>query len=296
MDHELGRLMRRMRRTRVFDDALLIVLADHGHSFQVGVQVAQEGQRGQRGGDRADPVLREAAASDGGRARPRAGPQRRRAADDRRRARRTRPLGTRGPVRLCRIHPGATRRAAGDTRLPRHREHRDRRAQAPAGGRPPAACRDLRNGPLEPGALRRPLGFRLPDRPEHRVAGADDRGARNPRLRRRLRARACARARQAPAWTASRGAPGLRGRHRRRWRSGRAARPRGRGRWPHRGGGPELPPRPRGPGVLLAPRAGGRAAPGREPDRAVRGHGPRAASSASLPSGGWAGSSGPPRS
>ena len=38
VDHEIGRLMRRMRRTRVFDDALLIVLADHGHSFQVGVR------------------------------------------------------------------------------------------------------------------------------------------------------------------------------------------------------------------------------------------------------------------
>jgi hypothetical protein len=38
VDHELGRLLRRMRRTRVFDDALLIVLADHGHSFRVGVR------------------------------------------------------------------------------------------------------------------------------------------------------------------------------------------------------------------------------------------------------------------
>ena len=38
VDHELGLLMRRMRRTRVFDDALLIVLADHGHSFRVGVK------------------------------------------------------------------------------------------------------------------------------------------------------------------------------------------------------------------------------------------------------------------
>ena len=38
VDHELGLLLRRMRRTRVFDDALLIVLADHGHSFRVGVR------------------------------------------------------------------------------------------------------------------------------------------------------------------------------------------------------------------------------------------------------------------
>jgi hypothetical protein len=38
VDHELGLLVRRMTRTRVFDDALLIVLADHGHSFRVGVK------------------------------------------------------------------------------------------------------------------------------------------------------------------------------------------------------------------------------------------------------------------
>ena len=38
VDREIGRLLRRMRRTRVFDDALLIVLADHGHSFRVGVR------------------------------------------------------------------------------------------------------------------------------------------------------------------------------------------------------------------------------------------------------------------
>ena len=37
VDRELGRLMRRMRRTRIFDDALLIVLADHGYSFDLNV-------------------------------------------------------------------------------------------------------------------------------------------------------------------------------------------------------------------------------------------------------------------
>lgn len=37
VDHELGRILRRMRRTKIFDDALLIVVADHGYSFDLGV-------------------------------------------------------------------------------------------------------------------------------------------------------------------------------------------------------------------------------------------------------------------
>ncbi len=36
-DRELGRILRRMRRTKIFDDALLIVVADHGYSFDLGV-------------------------------------------------------------------------------------------------------------------------------------------------------------------------------------------------------------------------------------------------------------------
>ena len=37
VDRELGLLIRRMRRTRIFDDAVLIVLADHGYSFDLNV-------------------------------------------------------------------------------------------------------------------------------------------------------------------------------------------------------------------------------------------------------------------
>jgi Sulfatase len=37
VDHELGLILRRMRRSKIFDDALLIVLADHGYSFDLGV-------------------------------------------------------------------------------------------------------------------------------------------------------------------------------------------------------------------------------------------------------------------
>ena len=37
-DHELGLLIRRMRRTGIFERALLVVTADHGYSFEVGVQ------------------------------------------------------------------------------------------------------------------------------------------------------------------------------------------------------------------------------------------------------------------
>jgi Sulfatase len=37
-DHELGRVLKRLRRTGLFDRALLIVVADHGYSFEVGVK------------------------------------------------------------------------------------------------------------------------------------------------------------------------------------------------------------------------------------------------------------------
>jgi hypothetical protein len=37
VDHELGRLLRRLRRTHQLRDALLVVVADHGYSFDVGV-------------------------------------------------------------------------------------------------------------------------------------------------------------------------------------------------------------------------------------------------------------------
>ena len=36
MDRELGLLMRRLRRTGLFDQALLVVVADHGYAFEVG--------------------------------------------------------------------------------------------------------------------------------------------------------------------------------------------------------------------------------------------------------------------
>jgi hypothetical protein len=38
VDRELGRVVRRMRRTGLFDRALLVVMADHGYSFEVGVK------------------------------------------------------------------------------------------------------------------------------------------------------------------------------------------------------------------------------------------------------------------
>ena len=37
VDHELGLILRHMRQTKVFDDALLFVLADHGYSFDLNV-------------------------------------------------------------------------------------------------------------------------------------------------------------------------------------------------------------------------------------------------------------------
>lgn len=38
IDHELGQLIRRLRRQRMFDRALLVVTADHGVSFELGVR------------------------------------------------------------------------------------------------------------------------------------------------------------------------------------------------------------------------------------------------------------------
>ena len=38
VDRELGRVVRRMRRTGLFDRALLVVVADHGYSFELGVK------------------------------------------------------------------------------------------------------------------------------------------------------------------------------------------------------------------------------------------------------------------
>ena len=37
VDHELGLIMDRMRRTKIFDEAILIVVADHGYSFDTNV-------------------------------------------------------------------------------------------------------------------------------------------------------------------------------------------------------------------------------------------------------------------
>ena len=38
VDHELGRLLRRLRRTGLFDRAVLVVTADHGYAFEVNVK------------------------------------------------------------------------------------------------------------------------------------------------------------------------------------------------------------------------------------------------------------------
>jgi Sulfatase len=41
-DRELGRVMRRLRRTGLFDRALLVVMADHGYSFEVGARTRRQ--------------------------------------------------------------------------------------------------------------------------------------------------------------------------------------------------------------------------------------------------------------
>lgn len=42
VDHEISRLLARMRRTGMLDEAVLVVVADHGYSFQVGVPSRRE--------------------------------------------------------------------------------------------------------------------------------------------------------------------------------------------------------------------------------------------------------------
>ena len=79
-DHELGLIMRRMRRTKIFDDALLIVLADHGYSFDLGVSSRRLVTDGTVERGCAGALLRQAARADrgpGGR-QPRAQHRRRR--------------------------------------------------------------------------------------------------------------------------------------------------------------------------------------------------------------------------
>jgi Sulfatase len=42
VDHEIGRLLARLRRTGLLDDALLVVTADHGYAFEVGTPSRRE--------------------------------------------------------------------------------------------------------------------------------------------------------------------------------------------------------------------------------------------------------------
>ena len=46
VDRELGRLMRRLRQQRLFDRALIVVTADHGTSFEIGVRDRRQVTRG----------------------------------------------------------------------------------------------------------------------------------------------------------------------------------------------------------------------------------------------------------
>ena len=75
-DRLLGELLARLRRLELYRDALVVVVADHGIGFHLGVE-RRDGHAAQRGGPRACPAAGEAAAPA---PRPRRGPPRR---DDR---------------------------------------------------------------------------------------------------------------------------------------------------------------------------------------------------------------------
>ena len=161
-DRLLGELLGRLRRLGLFRDALVVVVADHGIGFHVGVE-RRTVTRGERGGCRAGSAAREAAE-----AAPR--PHHRhacrddqRAADDPRGRARADQAGDGRPLAAS---PGF--RTGGPRQdLPPHRDHsqHDRRRVQLRPGRPGAAAPG--GGAPQAGSLRkreRPRAA-LPDRP-----------------------------------------------------------------------------------------------------------------------------------
>ncbi len=86
-DRLLGRLMRRLRVQEIYDDTLIVVIADHGFAWESGVADAPQRECLERRGADSDSVLRQAPGpgARGGERRIRAHPRRR--LDDGRRAR-----------------------------------------------------------------------------------------------------------------------------------------------------------------------------------------------------------------
>ena len=112
MDHQIGLLLARLRRTGLFDQALLVVTADHGYAFEVGVKDRRLVT--DRNVDEIAPVpmFVKAPGQTDGRDEPEPDAQPRRDAHDRRPARRPDRLAPRRALGVRALHPAAHRGGA----------------------------------------------------------------------------------------------------------------------------------------------------------------------------------------
>ena len=161
-DRLVGALLDKLRARGLFDEAVIVVTADHGVALMSG-EPRRPANRGEHRRDRAGAVLRQAAGPARGPRRRRRGADDRRAADDREGGRRRAAVeGRRDPGRRARGRSGRA-----DRRLARGRAGRDGAARHRAGeaararaGRGAAAARRRLRGRPAAGA----------DRPARRVA------------------------------------------------------------------------------------------------------------------------------
>ena len=242
VDRQLGLLIARHAPHRAFDRALLVVVADHGIAFEVGVKERRQVTRDELRAGRAGAVLREGARADG-----------RRSDDGLVRNLDVVPtvadlLGTRGlvaprrPLGVLAPRPrGATRSAIPTPRL-QPRDLRSGRAEFERAARRAAARRAASTAPARRASCCSATpGRRLPDRPapgaDRAARGGRARWPRRRAQRARSPTRSCSRdvdPREAdPAHAGDRPLDG--------GAAGRAARPGGGGQRPHRGGRAQLP-------------------------------------------------------
>ena len=249
-DHQVGELLARLRRTGLLRRSLIIVTADHGYSFQVGVRSRR--LLSDRNVEEIAPVpffVKAPGQTEGPRG-PEPRPQHRHRCDDRGPARQPDVLQAGRPLGVLRGHEGAEGVQHPHARLRPGGAHRPARDAAPPRAVEAALGAPVRDRGREQGALRQPVGDGLPDRAEQRAARQARGGRSGADEPPPCRARECgALPRREPqrevlphardgavAGRAVRGAP----------RRG------GRGERTHPGRGPQLRPLVQGPRVLLA--------------------------------------------
>ena len=132
VDHQVGLLLARLRRTGLFDQAMIVVTADHGIAFEVGVKDRRLVTERNVERDRADPAVREGAGADRRARWTRACAHHRHRPDDGRPARRRGPLAPRRALGVRAGHPAARRGGAPHPRL--QQGDQDRQAPSSPGG------------------------------------------------------------------------------------------------------------------------------------------------------------------